>query len=128
MDGMRTVMALTVAALVLPAAARAQAADPGRGEEIFGECESCHSTEAGTNRYGPSLHAVVGRRSGSIVDFEYSDTMRASRLVWTEATLDRWLANPRALVPGTRMEFPGLPQRQDRRDVIAYLKTAGGAP
>ncbi|WP_395676866.1 c-type cytochrome [Inquilinus sp.] len=125
---MKVLMALAIAALALPAAARAQLADPARGEEIFDECSGCHSIEAGTNRYGPSLHAVVGRRSGAIGDFDYSDAMRASRLVWTEAMLDRWLANPRALVPGTRMDFPGMPQRQDRRDVIAYLETAGSAP
>jgi cytochrome c len=74
---------------------------------------------------GPSLHGVVGRRSGTVPDYEYSDAMRRTRLVWDEATLDRWLAGPRALVPGTRMSFPGLPDRQDRRDVIAYLKAAG---
>lgn len=113
---------------LLPAPTRAQAADPARGEEIFEACSACHSIEAGENGYGPSLHGVVGRRAGTAPDYEYSDAMRRARLVWDEATLDRWLAGPRALVPGTRMSFPGLPDRQDRRDVVAYLKAVGGAP
>ncbi|WP_343713119.1 cytochrome c family protein [Inquilinus sp.] len=124
------ILLATCALLVplLPAPARAQTADPARGEEVFETCSACHSIEAGENGYGPSLHGVVGRRAGAAPDYEYSDAMRRARLVWDDGTLDRWLAGPRTLVPGTRMSFPGLPNRQERRDVIAYLKAAGGAP
>ena len=118
-----------VAALALPMAAQAQdaAGDAAKGKQVFAKCQACHSVEAGTNKLGPSLHGVVGRTSGTLEGFKYSDAMKAANLTWDEATLDKYLANPKALVPGTKMVFPGLPKEQDRLDVIAYLKEAGAS-
>jgi len=118
-----------VAALALPMAAQAQdaAGDAAKGKQVFAKCQACHSVEAGTNKLGPSLHGVVGRVSGTLEGFKYSDAMKAANLTWDEATLDKYLANPKGLVPGTKMVFPGLPKEQDRLDVIAYLKEAGAS-
>jgi cytochrome c len=102
------------------------AGDPTKGKQIFAKCQACHSIEAGVNKIGPSLHGVVGRKAGSLPDYHYTDAMKNSGLTWDEATLDKYLAAPRKLVPGTRMIFPGLPKEKDRQDVIAYLKQAGG--
>ncbi|TSD84194.1 cytochrome c family protein [Mycobacterium sp. KBS0706] len=117
------------AALALPMVAQAQdaAGDAAKGKQVFAKCQACHSVEAGTNKLGPSLHGVVGRVSGTLEGFKYSDAMKAANLTWDEATLDKYLANPKGLVPGTKMVFPGLPKEQDRLDVIAYLKEAGAS-
>jgi cytochrome c len=94
------------------------------GQDLFKhKCGSCHSVEAGKNRVGPSLAGVVGRKSASIETYSYSAAMRSSGLTWDPATLDTYLTNPRAKVPGTKMTFVGLPQANDRADIIAYLNT-----
>jgi cytochrome c len=118
-----------VAALALPMAAQAQdaAGDAAKGKQVFAKCQACHSVEAGTNKLGPSLHGVVGRTSGTLDGFKYSDAMKNANLTWDEATLDKYLSNPKGLVPGTKMVFPGLPKEEDRLDVIAYLKEAGAS-
>jgi len=72
---------------------------------------------------GPSLFSVVNRHSGEIANFHYSDANKNSGLVWNAATLDRYLAGPREVVPGTKMTFSGLKDPQQRADVIAYLAT-----
>ncbi|RZJ03509.1 MAG: cytochrome c family protein [Brevundimonas sp.] len=93
------------------------------GQRVFGQCRSCHAIGAGVNGVGPSLHAVVGRTAGSLPDYTYSKAMKAAGVVWTEEALQDYLENPRAHVPGTKMTFAGLDDEQDRRDVVAYLKT-----
>ena len=102
--------------------------DAARGERAFQRCYSCHSVDpAETELPGPNLAGVAGRRAASRGDFDYSPAMReAGRrgLVWDEATLDAFLADPAAAVPGTAMGFPGLRNEADRRDAIAYLKAA----
>jgi cytochrome c len=98
--------------------------DPKAGEAVFKKnCAVCHTTEAGKNKIGPSLNGVVGRRSASIAGFAYSDAMKKADKTWDEATLDTYLANPRELVPGSKMIFVGLKNEADRKNVIAYLKS-----
>ncbi len=123
---MRVLSFAAIAALALPMAAHAQdaAGDAAKGKQIFARCQACHSVEAGTNKLGPSLHGVVGRASGTLEGFNYSDAMKNAHLTWDDATLDKYLAGPKALVPGTKMVFPGLPKEEDRLNVIAYLKQA----
>ena len=118
-----------VAALALPMTAQAQdaAGDTAKGKQVFAKCQACHSIEAGTNKLGPSLHGVIGRTSGAIDGFRYSDAMKNAHLTWDEATLDKYLASPKTVVPGTKMVFPGLPKEEDRLNVIAYLKDAGAS-
>jgi cytochrome c len=103
------------------------AGDPARGKQIFIKCQACHSVEKGVNKVGPSLYGIVGTKAGQVPGYSFTDAMKNSGLTWDEATLDKYLANPRQTVPGTRMVFPGLPKEQDRQDVFAYLKQAGGA-
>jgi len=96
--------------------------DPIHGKEIFNRCMVCHSIQAGVNHIGPSLHGVVGRKAGSVPDFSYSTANKKSGIVWTEQKIYDYLKNPQAMVPGTKMTFPGLPNPQDRADVVSYLK------
>jgi cytochrome c len=96
------------------------------GEDVFKKCRACH--EAGPdakNKVGPSLTGIVGRKVGSVPDYAYSDANKAfgeKGAVWTEAELFKYLENPLAYMPKTKMAFAGLKDEQDRLDVIAYLK------
>jgi cytochrome c len=93
--------------------------DPARGQVLYQGCMDCHSIDK--DDVGPRHRGVVGRRAGSIPGFGYSKALKNSGLTWDEATLDRWLTDPGALVPGTRM-FYEVEKPQDRADLIAYLK------
>jgi cytochrome c len=118
---------LGVALLLLQAGtALAEEGDPAKGKQIFAKCQVCHSIEAGVNKIGPSLHGVYGRKAGTLAGYNYTDAMKNSGFTWDETTLNTYLTNPRKVVPGTRMVFVGLPKEQDRLNVIAYLKQAGG--
>lgn len=116
---------LSAAALWL-AATPASAGDAAHGEEIYNSrCIACHSPDA--NRVGPRHRGVVGRTAGSLADFNYSKAVRNSGVVWDEQTLDKWLTNPQAFIPGQRMNFK-VADPTDRADIIAYLKTLTATP
>jgi cytochrome c len=94
------------------------------GEAIFKRsCAVCHATEAGKNKIGPSLSGIVGSKSAEVPGFAFSDAMKKANLTWDEATLDTYLTDPKALVPGTKMIFVGLKKPDERAALIAYLKT-----
>lgn len=117
---------LAAATLVLSWTCAQAAGDPVRGAELYDQrCAGCHSLDA--NRVGPMHRGVVGRRAGSVKDFAYSPALRKSKLTWTEANLDRWLANPEALVPGQRMGY-AVGEAVDRADLIAYLRRETSTP
>ncbi len=119
----------SVPGLLLAVAASAQpAGDPAAGEKVFNQCKACHTAEQGKNRIGPSLYGVVGRKSGSIEGFSYSPAMKSAGLTWTPDNLDKYLTDPKALVPGNKMAFPGLKNPQDRANVIAYLAQQAPKP
>lgn len=105
-----------VADPVVPAAV---SGDAGRGMALYQACQACHAVD--DNDLGPRHRGVVGRRAGRVADYNYSPALRDSGLVWDPATLDRWLADPSALVPGTKMFFR-IDDAQSRADIIAYLK------
>jgi len=112
---------LAASALGLLGAPFARAAD---GEQIFRRyCFVCHDTEPGKNKLGPSLAGIVGRASGSVADFSYSDAMQSAGLKWDEQTLDQYITDPRGKVPGNKMLFPGVKNPDDRKALIEYLKT-----
>ncbi len=98
------------------------AADVAKGETIFKKCAACHKVD-GSNGVGPHLNGVVDRPVGSVGDFSYSDAMKAHGGEWTPDTIFTFLANPKKVVPGTKMSFAGLAKADDRADVIAYLET-----
>lgn len=89
----------------------------------FAQCMSCHTVEAGKNLIGPSLHGVVGRKAASLPGYAYSDALKKSGLTWDEATLDKWIAGPAKLVPGTKMTFFGLSDPAKRKKLIDWLAT-----
>ena len=97
--------------------------DAEAGRVGFGQCRSCHTVEAGVNRVGPSLHAIVGRPVGTVTDYRYSTAMAAAGGVWDDQRLYDFLENPREHVPGTKMTFAGIKDGQRRADIIAWLKT-----
>ncbi len=97
--------------------------DVAAGKKLFAKCSICHSVVEGQNKLGPSLWGVVGRHSAVVPGFTYSEAMKGADKVWDAATLDVYLTNPRGLVAGTKMIFPGLKEQADRENVIAYLET-----
>jgi len=102
----------------------AQAADASAGEKVFkSQCSICHSTQPGRNATGPTLFGVVGRPTGRVDGFHYSEANIRSHLTWDKPTLDKYLAAPKAVVPGTIMPYPGLKDDDKRADLIAYLAT-----
>ena len=113
---------LSVSILLSPARAEVRE----EGERAFQKCYSCHSVDPKeTNLSGPSLAGVVGRRAGALANFAYSPAMKkagADGLVWSEDTLERYLADPLAMLPATTMSFPGVRDAAERRAVIAYLR------
>jgi cytochrome c len=112
-----------VAALLVGQHALPASADPiNDGKAAFSQCSTCHSI-TGAQDSGPHLNGVVGRKSGSVPNFNYSSAMKSTEVVWDTETLDRFLANPQQAVPGTRMPFSGLPDAAKRAALIAYLAT-----
>ena len=100
------------------------AGDAQAGEAVFKKsCAVCHTTEEGKNKVGPSLRGVVGRHFAALSDYTYSDALKKADKTWDDQTLDAYLANPRALLPGTKMIFLGLKSAQDRQNVIAFLQS-----
>jgi cytochrome c len=115
--------ALALAALPAPY----NTGDLANGQRKFALCRSCHTiTEGGPNLTGPNLHGVFGRKAGAGADYSYSDVVKAAGFIWDAEHLDKWLADPRGFMPGTKMTFAGLKDPKDRIDLIAYLKVETG--
>lgn len=87
-------------------------------------CRTCHSFKEGDNRLGPSLHGIVGRKSGSLDGFAFSSAMKSAGIVWDEKTLDQFIANPDQVVSGNGMKpFTGISDAKQRSEIVTYLKT-----
>ena len=101
---------------------RAAEASFENGRKQFAACAACHATDQPTPT-GPDLRGVVGRKAGTVPGFRYSRALQKAKLTWDDAKLDAFIADPQVAVPGNTMPFPGLPDLEARRDLIAYLKT-----
>ena len=121
-DPMRVTMTLLITPLLL-AAAHADG-DPARGEARFQECAACHKLEVGANEVGPSLQGIFMRKAGQLADFRYSPAMKRSGVTWTPETLEKYIADPQAMIPANRMPYAGMASASDRADLIAYLLKA----
>jgi cytochrome c len=101
--------------------------DLANGQRKFALCRSCHTiAEGGPSLTGPNLYGVFGRQAGAVADYAYSPAVKAAGFVWDGEHLDKWLADPRGFLPGTKMSFAGLKDPKDRIDLIAYLKVETG--
>lgn len=114
---------LLIAAIWNPALAEP---DSANGQQLFaGACSACHSLEPNKNFTGPSLSGLWGRKAGSLSSFpRYSPAIKSADVVWDDQTLDKWIADPKAMISENRMIFPGLPSVRARADLIAFLKKA----
>ena len=101
--------------------------DTDAGQIAFNNaCRTCHTVREGDNRLGPSLHAVIGRKAGSLPNYNYSESMKKADIVWDKGTLDRFIANPDAVVPGHNMKpYGGIASTEERAKIIEYLEKAG---
>lgn len=100
------------------------AADLANGKKQFARCRSCHTLGEGqAEMTGPNLYGLFGRKAGTHGGYNYSDALKAAGFNWDYEQLDQWIENPRADIPGAKMSFAGLKDEQDRRDLIAWLKT-----
>jgi len=95
----------------------------GGAPASFAMCKACHAVEPGRNGLGPSLAGIHGTKAGDVEGFQFSQAMLDSGLIWDDATLDAFLADPRGTVPGTRMSFAGMKDEAKRKEVIEYIKS-----
>lgn len=118
---------LLLSSLLLAGAAFSPASYAGQveqGREIFNLCIGCHSITPNEHRFGPSLAGVFNRPAGRLKGFEFSDSLRDTKFKWDEAHLQQWLQDEaKNMVPGTRMEFPGIANPDEVKALIAYMKT-----
>jgi len=93
------------------------------GKKIYARCRACHTLEeGGKSRVGPNLWGVFGSKAGMVDGFAYSKAMIASDIIWSDETLDAYIADPKAFMPKNKMIFIGLRKEDDRKNLIAYLK------
>jgi cytochrome c len=107
-------------------AATAAAADIESGKAVFAKCRACHMVgENARNLVGPVLNGLFGRKAGTVEGYKYSEANKESGIVWDEKTFRQYIKSPKAMIPETKMVFPGLQDDQDIDDLIAYLKQFG---
>lgn len=125
---MKLKISAAAAALLLsmPIVAHAEG-DATKGEVVFKKCKICHQVgPTAKNLVGPIQNGLIGRKAATVEGFKYSDALKEAAdkgMVWTEENIDKYLADPKGFIPKNKMAFAGLPDAQERADVIAYLKT-----
>ena len=93
------------------------------GKLVFAQCRTCHVTDVGVNKIGPSLNNIIGRTAGTVSGYTYSAANAGAGFVWTKEKLFQFLEKPQRVIPQTKMIYGGLPNAQKRADLIAYLET-----
>ena len=117
-------LGLATAMIVGMSGAALAAGDADKGAKIYKKCKACHTLdEGGKNKVGPNLWNIVGRGVASIDGFNYSDAMASRGGEWSVTALNEFLANPKAIVPGTKMVFSGVKKDGARANLIAYLQS-----
>ena len=107
-------------------AGAAVAGDIAAGEQLFKKCKPCHSIgEGAKNMIGPMQNGLKGRKSGSVPGYDYSDANKNSGIVWDEGTFKEYIKNPKAMIPGTKMVFPGIKNEKDADDLWSFLEQFG---
>ena len=121
---LRPLLATTALAACF-AAGTVQAKDDELELSFNDHCRECHSFVKDDNRLGPSLYGVVGRKAGTQTGYRFTQSLKDSGVTWDEATLDKWIADPNAVIPGNGMSPPygGVADPAIRAKIIAYLKT-----
>ena len=105
------------------------AADPAAGQKLVRACAACHTFEqGGANKVGPNLWNIVNNKHAHAEGFAYSDAMKSQEGPWDYEHLNKFLANPKATIPGTKMNFAGMKKVEDRANLIAYLRTLSDSP
>lgn len=117
-------LSFAAAVTIVGSAGSANAGDPAAGKTQFQrQCATCHiDTAEGARRLGPTMFGIVGRKTGAVEGFRYTEANRNAGWVWTPEKLDEYLKNPRASIPGTNMAFAGIRSDKDRADVVEYIK------
>src|SRR5438034_5783869 len=103
-----------------------QGIEAGSEQQVFNNaCRTCHTIKEGDNRLGPNLYKIIGRKAGSLPDYNYSSAMKGAGFVWDEEKLEHFIANPDEVVPGNNMKpYSGLASTDDRTKVMAFLLSA----
>jgi len=113
-----------IATFVVVSTPRLRAADVEKGKAVFEQCAACHSLDGSGDYDGPTLKGIIGRKAGSLEDYRYSAAMKRSDVTWDAGTLDKYVADPQAFIPGNRMAFAGISDNIQRDDLVAYLAVA----
>ncbi len=117
---------ILASAISVFASASVSAQDAANGEDVFKKCRACHQIgESAKNGVGPLMNGIIGRKSGSIEGFNYSDANKNSGLTWDKATFLNYIKDPKAAMPGTKMAFAGVKDEKDAADLFAYLEQFG---
>jgi cytochrome c len=117
---------LAVSATALMTQGAQAAGDPTAGEHVFRICMACHAIGPGAkNKVGPELNGIDGRHSGTAPGYSYSEANKKSGIVWNEQTFKKYIHDPRAMIPGTKMIFPGIKNAKQVDDLWAYVSQFG---
>ncbi len=120
---MTTPLATVVLSFLMISSFNLHAADLKAGAKVYNDaCIECHSLKEGKNRKGPSIYGIVGRKAATVADYDYSEAMKKSNIVWSEQKLEEYLLAPEKSVPGGKMKFEGLSDPEKRQGIIQYLK------
>lgn len=112
--------------IAMASVSSAHAQDVAAGEKSFAKCRACHQVgETAKNGVGPELNGLIGRHSGSVAGYNYSDANKNSGITWDEATFAEYIKDPKAKIPGTKMAFAGIKKDEEIKDLTAFLKQFG---